>query len=107
VTTGVHEAAVNGAIDAARGLTPADAPLLELARTLARQVDAAGPGGPGTRLAATYGTAVRSLTTRLSPLVNGSGSSKLASLRAERGKPKPSKKRRRPPESPTRKEISK
>ncbi len=94
MTPGVHEAAVDAAIGAAHGLTPADEPLLALARVLAKQVDAAGPGGPGTRLAGTYGTAVRSLTTRLSPLVNGPGSSKLASLRAERGKPAPSKKRR-------------
>ncbi len=87
--TGVHEAAVNGAIGAARGLTAADQPLLELARTLARQVDAAGFDGPGTRLAATYGTAVRSLTARLGPLVNGSGPSKLAQLRALRDAPPP------------------
>ncbi len=84
--TGLHEAAVDAAIGAARGLTPADQPLLELARTLARQVDAAGVDGPGTRLAATYGTAVRSLTARLGPLVNGSGPSKLAELRALRGR---------------------
>ena len=94
--TGVHEAAVDAAIGAARGLTPADAPLLELARVLARQVDAAGVDGPGTRLAATYGTTVRSLTARLSPLVNGSGSSKLAQLRALRDDPLPARSRKRP-----------
>ena len=94
MTPGVHETAVNAAIDAAHGLSAADQPLLELARALARQVDAAGPGGPGTRLAATYGTAVRTLTARLAPLVNESGASKLALLRAERGRPAQSSKRR-------------
>ncbi len=94
MTPKVHEAAVDAAIGAARGLTPADAPLLELARTLARQVDATGVDGPGTRLAATYGTAVRSLTARLGPLVNGSGPSKLAQLRALRDAPLPRSKKR-------------
>ena len=90
----VHEAAVDAAIGAARGLTPADEPLIQLARTLARQVDAAGPDGPGTRLSAAYLTAIRTLTARLGPLVNGAGSSKLAQLRALRDAPPPRSKRR-------------
>ncbi len=89
--TGVHESAVNGAIDAARGLTAADAPLLELARALARQMDS---GPAGSRLVSSYVTVVRAMTARLAPLVTGSGSSKLALLRAERGRPaQPSKRR--------------
>lgn len=65
-------------------MTPADEPLLQLARTLARQMDAAGPHGPGTRLAGTYLTAIRTLTARLGPLADqAQGSSTLARLRAE------------------------
>jgi len=89
--TGLHESAVNGAIDAARGLTAADQPLLQLARALARQMDS---GPAGSRLVSSYVTVVRSLTARLAPLVNATGSSKLAVLRAERGRPAQSSKRR-------------
>ncbi len=94
MTPRVHESAVDAAIGAAHGLTPADEPLLALARTLARQMDA---GPAGSRLVSSYTTVVRTLAARLGGLVDGSGSSKLALLRAERGKATaPSKKRRRP-----------
>lgn len=66
---GVHSQAVEAAIHAgAERLTRADEPLLELARTLARQVDDAGPDGPGTRLAGTYLTVVRTLMARFASL---------------------------------------
>ncbi len=82
--TDVHLAAVEAAIaDSAIGLTPADAPLLELVRVLARQVDAAGPDGPGTRLAATYLTGVRTLHARLSSVVKPTNTTRLAQMRAE------------------------
>lgn len=42
-------------------LTAADAAIIHLARTLADQCDAAGDKGPGTRLVATYLTALRTL----------------------------------------------
>jgi hypothetical protein len=67
---GIHSQAVEAAIEAGRGrLTRADEPLLELARTLARQVDDAGSEGPGTRLAGTYLTVVRTLMARFGRLV--------------------------------------
>ena len=79
-----HLAAVEAAIaDSAFGLTPADEPLLELVRVLARQMDAAGPDGPGTRLAATYLTAVRTLHARLSSAVKPTNTTRLAQMRAE------------------------
>ena len=49
---------------AAAGLGPVDAPLVQLVRTLAAQMDAAGSVGPGTRLVGSYLTAVRTLTAR-------------------------------------------
>lgn len=59
-----HLEAVERAIADARPLlTTADDPLLELLRSLARQVDDCGDKGPGTRLAATYLTSVRTLLT--------------------------------------------
>ena len=90
----VHLTAVETAIAASRGLSPADEPLLQLARTLARQVDAAGPDGPGTRLASCYLTTVRTLVARLGPLVDTGGPSKLAELRAVHHRQSPRLKRR-------------
>lgn len=58
-----HKSAVERAIKAAN-LDDTDAALVELLRTLARQVDAAGPEGPGTRLSASYLTALRTLAQR-------------------------------------------
>lgn len=58
-----HLDAVEAAIIAAK-LSTTDAALVELLRTLARQMDAAGPDGPGTRLAASYLTALRTLAQR-------------------------------------------
>ncbi len=43
---------------------PVDEPLVQLVRTLAVQMDGAGPEGPGTRLVGSYLTAVRTLTAR-------------------------------------------
>jgi hypothetical protein len=80
----LHERAVEAAIEAAQpSLTPTDGPLLELARTLARQVDEAGLEGPGTRLAGTYLTCVRTLTARLSSVPPAQRSGTLHRLRAE------------------------
>ena len=91
---GMHSEAVEAAIAASRGLTRGDEPLLALARTLAAQMDAAEPEGPGTRLAGTYLTTVRTLMARLGPLIDEDGISTLARLRSERQQPKPTKKRR-------------
>lgn len=60
---GAHVEAVELSI-AAAGLGPVDAPLVQLVRTLAVQMDDAGPEGPGTRLVGSYLTAVRTLTAR-------------------------------------------
>ncbi len=60
---GVHVEAVESAVSAA-GLGPVDAPLVELARVLALQMDAAGSAGPGTRLVGSYLTVVRTLAAR-------------------------------------------
>lgn len=58
-----HLIAVNRAIRAAgldeRGI---DAPLVELLRSLARQMDSAGPDGPTSRLVAAYLSATKDLT---------------------------------------------
>lgn len=59
---GTHVAAVDEAVSAG-GLGPVDRPLIELARLLARQMDAAGEAA-GTRLVGTYLTTVRTLTNR-------------------------------------------
>ena len=93
--TTTHAAAVEAAIGAASArLDPTDQPLLALARVLARQVDQAGPSGPGTRLAATYLTVVRALAARVAPLIETGGVSKLAELRALRGQQPPRTKKR-------------
>lgn len=88
-----HADAVEAAIAAARGLTQTDEPLVALARTLARQLDAAGTEGPGTRLASTYLTTLRTLMARIGPS-DAAATSTLAELRAKRQQPKPTKKRR-------------
>ena len=95
--TSVHESAVEAAIARARGLTPADEPLVQLARALARQVDAAGPDGPGTRLASTYLMAVRMLAARIGMPPADRTATPLARLRAERDKMRPD-----PPRGPRR-----
>ena len=61
---GRHSDAVEQALSAA-DLGDVDAPLAELARVLAWQMDAAGLDGPGTRLVGSYLTAVRTLTARI------------------------------------------
>ena len=76
-----HTKAVEAAVEAAgAALTDADGPLLELVRTLAVQMDATGPDGPGTRLAGTYLTAVRTLMARTATIKAVSPGGKLALL---------------------------
>jgi hypothetical protein len=59
---GRHSEAVEATITAAGdAITGKHQALCELVRTLAEQCDASGPEGPGTRLAGTYLTAVRTL----------------------------------------------
>lgn len=59
---GRHTEAVEATIAAAGdAVTGNHQALCELVRTLAEQCDASGPEGPGTRLAGTYLTAVRTL----------------------------------------------
>lgn len=89
----LHTTAVEAAIASARGLTDADEPLVALARTLAAQMDEAGPDGPGTRLAGTYLTTIRTLMARIGPSITEADTSTLARLRAERQRPTPTKKR--------------
>lgn len=60
---GSHVEAVESAVSAA-GLGPVDAPLVELVRMLAVQMDAAGPAGPSARVIGSYLTAVRTLAAR-------------------------------------------
>jgi len=96
VKLNLHTKAVEAAIAAAgKGLTDKDAPLLELARALARQMDAAGPSGAGTRLTSSYLTVIRALTARLAeldepPAVVGN----LARLRADHERLMGSRRRR-------------
>ena len=76
-----HTKAVEAAVEAAgAALTDADGPLLELVRTLAVQMDATGPDGPGTRLAGTYLTAVRTLMARTATIKVAGPRGKLALL---------------------------
>jgi hypothetical protein len=80
----LHTKAVEAALEAAaHDLTAADRPLVELARSLAKQMDDAGDEGPGTRLAATYLTTVRTLNAHPSTVPRLEPHSKLARLRAQ------------------------
>ena len=83
MTTRTHARAVKAALDAATRLTPADAPVVELAKTLAAQMDSSGPDGPSTRLAGTYLTCLRALAARAGPPVEVPATSPLAELRAK------------------------
>ena len=79
----LHSTAVEAAIEAAGDkLTAADKPLLELARTLATQMDATGLDGPGTRLAGTYLICVRTLAARIGTPPSDRTATPLARLRA-------------------------
>jgi predicted nuclease with RNAse H fold len=89
---GTHAAAVEEAVAERKdGLTAADKPLIELARSLAREMDTANYER-GTRLYASYLTTVRELTRRLAQVPRDTGPSALDRMRAERGRPAPSKK---------------
>ncbi len=76
----VHRDAVERSI-ATGALTDAHAALLELVRTLADQVDAAGPDGPSSRLAAAYLSALKDLTRALNGERKSTTGGKLAELR--------------------------
>lgn len=93
-----HAGAVEAAIRASKeDLTEADEPLLQLARTLAAQMDAAGDK-PGSRLAGTYLATVRTLLARLGRSPRVDRTTKLSRLRAGRigvGTSPTSKNRRR------------
>ncbi len=87
----VHRDAVERSI-ATGALTDAHAALLELVRTLADQVDAAGPDGPSSRLAAAYLSALKDLTRALNGERKPTTGGKLAELRrgaARGGRPIP------------------
>lgn len=66
-------------------LTAKHAALLELCRTLARQVDDAGPDGPSTRLAAAYLSALKDLGRVLATSEQPVAGGKLSQLRAISG----------------------
>lgn len=86
---GRHTEAVEATITAAGGaITGKDLALCELVRTLAEQMDAAGPDGPGTRLAGTYLTAVRTLNaiTGAAPTSAPAPRDDLAAVRAIRAR---------------------
>lgn len=88
----VHRQAIEAAIEAAGPrLTDVDRPLLALARALADQVDATGADGPGTRLAGTYLTTVRTLQARVGVVAVPKVAGKLADLRAHRARMEPTK----------------
>lgn len=79
----LHQTAVEAAVAAAGGVTPATGPLVELARSLSRQMDDAEPQ-PGSRLVASYLTTVRALVTQLGPAIDEQPKrGKLAQLRAD------------------------
>lgn len=78
-----HTHAVEVAIKAAEGnLTAAHGPLLELVRALAKQMDATGTEGPGSRLAASYLSALKDFS-RVSGSVT-SGVDAIDELKARR-----------------------
>lgn len=90
-----HMEAVTAAITESRlDERPAHAPLLELCRTLAGQMDAAGPD-PSTRLTAAYLSALKDLRRATEALPPIRGESKLERMRSERSVPRPSKSTRR------------
>lgn len=81
-----HREAVEAAVSAAQGvLKTTDKPLIELARALADQVDASGADGPGTRLAGTYLTTLRTLHSRIGGSLEAGPATKLSKLRSVAG----------------------
>ncbi len=88
-----HAEAVEAAVaDTRVGTMPAHAPLIELCRTLAAQMDAAG-AEPSTRLTAAYLSALKDLRRALLELPAERPRGKLAELRAMRPVPPPKSKR--------------
>jgi hypothetical protein len=81
-----HAKAIEAAIASGKSrLSDDQAPLIELIRVLADQMDAAGTDGPSSRLAAAYLSALKDLSRSLSsitPRMEGTG--KLAQLRRDR-----------------------
>jgi len=91
-----HAEAVEAAIaDTRLSTVPQHAPLVELCRTLAAQMDAAG-AEPSTRLTAAYLSALKDLRRATLELPAAKPPGKLAELRAMRPRPAPTKKTRRP-----------
>jgi hypothetical protein len=85
MSLGTHTRAVEAAIKAAgRGLTAADKPLIELCRTLAAQMDAAGADA-STRLSAAYLSSLINLRRSLPRQASARSKGKLAELRERRG----------------------
>ena len=81
---GRHEKAMNAAIKAAGNkLGPTETPLVELAKVLARQMDAAGPD-PSTRLSGSYFSCLKDIRRVLAdtPVAATPANSRLAQLRA-------------------------
>ncbi len=96
IPTVLHSAAVARALHESRLATmPAHAPLIELCRTLAAQLDAAG-AEPSTRLTAAYLSALKDLRRAIADVPAERPPGKLAELREIRPVPAPTKKTRRP-----------
>ena len=81
-----HAKAIEAAIESGKNrLSDDHAPLIELCRVLADQMDKAGAAGPSARLAAAYLSALKDMSRALSsitPRMEGTG--KLAQLRRNR-----------------------
>lgn len=88
-----HAEAVEMAVDGARLSTiPEHAPLVELCRVLAAQMDAAGTD-PTTRLTAAYLSALKDLRRAILDMPAQPVGTTLAELRSLRGRPRPKLKR--------------
>jgi hypothetical protein len=91
-----HAEAIEAAITECRLSTPAQfAPLLELCRTLAAQMDTAG-AEPSTRLTAAYLSALKDLRRAALEVPVRAEANNLTRLRRLRDMPAPTKKTRRP-----------
>ena len=87
-----HQTAIEEALtDLGLAAMPAHRPLVELCRTLAQQMDAAGTE-PSTRLTAAYLSALKDVRRAAGEMPPKREPGKLAELRAVRGRPEPTKK---------------